>query len=74
MSYIGSNIARDTKRAQVESAMIYVAEMIGLDGGEVYLPIFERLEDELEKLSSQDTAIERARRLAQAKRASVAGS
>ncbi|AZO77751.1 MULTISPECIES: hypothetical protein [unclassified Bosea (in: a-proteobacteria)] len=34
------------------------------DGGEVYAPIFERLEQELAALDRRDSAVERARRLA----------
>lgn len=34
------------------------------DGGEVYAPIFERLEQELAALDRHDSAVERARRLA----------
>lgn len=71
MSFTGPSIARATKCAQVESAMLYVAEMIDLNGGAVYLPIFLRLESELEKLKDEETAIERARRLAQAARAAA---
>lgn len=38
------------------------------DDGEVYAPIFERLEQELAALDRRDSAVERARRLARSVR------
>lgn len=38
------------------------------DDGEVYAPIFERLEQELAALDRRDSAVERARRLARSSR------
>lgn len=38
------------------------------DDGEVYAPIFERLEQELAALDRRDSAVERARRLARNRR------
>lgn len=73
MSYNGPSIALQTEQAQIENALHYVAQMIDLEGGEVYLPIFENLEAELAKLTSRETAIERARRMARARR-EAAGS
>ncbi len=54
---------RQRLRVRVENALLYVAEMVGGVGGEVYVPLFERLEKELEAFNCLETAVERARRL-----------
>lgn len=42
----------------------YVARMVAeRSDGAAYLPLFERLEKELETVSAQESAIERARRI-----------
>lgn len=48
---------------RLENALEYAAICVA-QHGEAYLPIFERLESELENLRSKETALERARRLA----------
>lgn len=50
-------------RAEIEAAMLTAAQLVELYG-EVYAPIFERLEKELAALDRRDSAAERARRLA----------
>ena len=56
-----------TTRERIERALEYMA-MCVMEQGEVYLPIFERLEDELAKAQAKDSALERARKLAGYKR------
>ena len=73
MSYSGPSGALKADQARIENSLHYVAQMIDLEGGEVYLPIFESLEAELAKLMSQETTVERARRMARARR-EVVGS
>jgi len=69
MSYEGSNIGRDAMRARIECALTYVDEMVAeRDDGEAYLPILLRLEEELAALAEKDTAVERAKRRATARR------
>lgn len=69
MSYQGSNIYREAHRARVVSALDYVAAMVSdRDDGDVYLPVFLRLEEELTALGDKESAIERAKRMAKAKR------
>ena len=64
----GSTNSAQTEQARIENALLYVVQMIDLEGGEVYLPIFQCLETELAKLTAKETAIERARRMARAAR------
>jgi hypothetical protein len=52
-----------TLRERIERAMETLA-LIMEDDGEVYAPIFERLEQELAALDRRDSAVDRARRLA----------
>lgn len=49
---------------RVERALIVAAQLVELYG-EVYLPIFERLERELAQLQRKSSAVDRARRIAQ---------
>lgn len=68
MAYLGSDVGREALRARIVSAQAYVAEMVaGRTDGEVYLPIFVRLEAELAALEAKETAIERAKRLVMSK-------
>lgn len=70
MSYNGSNIAGDALRARLENALEFVAAMVAdRDDGAAYLPVFTRLEKELDSMKERESAIERAKRLARAKRA-----
>jgi len=71
MGYKGSSTATDSEKARLENALLYIAEMIDLENGDVYLPLFEKLECALNSLSARETAIERARRMAQAARAAA---
>ena len=48
---------------RIEAALIVVARHVAAPGGEVYLPVYERLERELAALEARETAIDRARRL-----------
>jgi hypothetical protein len=69
MIYEGSNISRDAHRSRVENALDCVAAMVAdRDDGDVYLPVFLRLEEELTALGDKESAIERAKRLAKARR------
>lgn len=54
----------NSHRERVERALRTVAALVAQPGGEVYLPIFERLERELAAIEIQDRALERARALA----------
>ncbi|OWU81727.1 hypothetical protein ATO6_23240 [Oceanicola sp. 22II-s10i] len=68
MAYLGSDVGREALRARIVSAQAYVAEMVAeRTDGEVYLPIFVRLEAELAALEAKETAIERAKRLVMSK-------
>jgi hypothetical protein len=48
-------------RARIEQALQFVAAIVAAPGGEVYLPIFVRLERELASLDAQTDALSRAR-------------
>jgi gamma-glutamyltranspeptidase len=48
---------------RIEAALIIVARHVVALGGDVYLPVYERLERELAALEARETAIDRARRL-----------
>jgi len=51
--------------ADLREALAYVAEMITeRPDGETYLPIFQALETEIEARATQESAIDRARRIA----------
>ena len=51
--------------ADLREALAYVAEMIAeRPDGETYLPIFQALETEIEARATQESAIDRARRIA----------
>lgn len=63
MSYAGSNTIQHAKRAQLVELLEYVAGMIDGPGGEAYLPIFQRVEEEIQAISVKENAIERARRI-----------
>lgn len=54
-----SHISRD----RIERALRTVAEIVARPGGEIYLPIFERLERELAAIDCRLLAIERAKSL-----------
>lgn len=70
MGYRVSSIAPKSERASLENALLYIAEMINLENGDIYLPLFEKLECGLNSLSERETTIERARRIVQEARAS----
>tara|TARA_R110002012_G_scaffold122837_1_gene273018 strand:- start:130 stop:357 length:228 start_codon:yes stop_codon:yes gene_type:complete len=64
MSYESPGLYRDVRRAQLIELLEYLAEMIdGPKSDESYLPIFTRVEAEIEALSVTESAIERARRV-----------
>lgn len=71
MGYKVSSIAPKSERAGLENALLYIAEMIVLENGDVYLPLFEKLECALNSLSERETAKERARRMVQEVRAAA---
>ncbi len=48
---------------RLESALAYTALCL-TEQGEAYLPLFERLEAELEAARAKESAVERARRMA----------
>jgi hypothetical protein len=58
--------AHSVHRRRLERALHIVAGIVGRPGGEIYLPIFERLERELTALDKAESALARARALAQA--------
>lgn len=59
---------------EVESALNYVATCIAdRPDGAAFLPIFERLEAEVAKMRSTESAIDRARRLSRGRAAAAAG-
>lgn len=48
-------------RARIEQALRFMADIVTGPGGEVYLPIFERLERELAAIDAKSDALQRAR-------------
>ena len=58
--------AEKIDRARLERALQAVAAIVAQRGGEVYLPIFERLERELATLDKAESALARARSIADA--------
>lgn len=54
-------------RQRIERALLTAAQLVEYHG-EVYAPIFERLEQELAALERRDSAAARARRLARGQR------
>lgn len=71
MGYKVSSIAPKNERAGLENALLYIAEMIVLENGDVYLPLFKKLEHALNSLSERETTKERARRMVQEVRAAA---
>lgn len=55
------DVAQSITRARIERALHYVAMIVDGPDGEVYLPIFERLECELAVLDAKTDALARAR-------------
>lgn len=51
-------------RERIERALCFVAAIVAEPGGEVYLPIFGRLERELAELDAKADALARARTIA----------
>lgn len=51
-------------RERIERALRFVAAIVAEPGGEVYLPIFERLERELTEIDTKADALARARSIA----------
>lgn len=51
-------------RARVERALHFLATIVTETGGEVYLPLFERLERELAAIDAKADALARARTIA----------
>jgi hypothetical protein len=51
-------------RSRLEGALRIVAAIVARPGGEIYLPIFERLERELAAFDKAETALARARAIA----------
>ncbi|WP_221892596.1 hypothetical protein [Pontivivens nitratireducens] len=71
----GCSPPREARRAELTELLEYIAEMIGDPGnGEAYLPIFTRVEAEIDALSQTESAIERARRVRREKGARAARS
>lgn len=48
-------------RARIEQALGFMAAIVAAPGGEIYLPIFERLERELVAVDAKTDALQRAR-------------
>jgi hypothetical protein len=48
-------------RARIEQALRFMANIVTAPNGEVYLPIFERLERELAAVDAKSDALQRAR-------------
>lgn len=52
-----------TDREEIQRALVVSAQIVARDGP-AFLPVFERLEQELERFASQDGVLQRARRIA----------
>ena len=57
------NVASQITRTRIERALWFMAKVVAGPDGEVYLPIFERLERELATLDAKTDALARARSL-----------
>lgn len=53
-------------RARIEQALRFMANIVTGPDGEVYLPIFERLERELAAIDAKSDALQRARTMVEA--------
>ncbi len=53
--------AQSITRARIENALRFIATIVAEPGGEVYLLIFERLEQELAAIDTKTDALARAR-------------
>jgi hypothetical protein len=60
MSHINQNVF---KLAELKEACKYVAQMLSATDCQAFLPIFQRLEKEMEALSANESAMDRARRM-----------
>lgn len=70
MCYVAKCLSGEAHRAELTELLEYLAEMVGdPDNGETYLPIFLRVEAEIEAISVTECAIERARRVRREKEA-----
>jgi hypothetical protein len=58
---VSAAVAQSITRARIERALQFIAGVVAGPGGEVYLPIFERLERELAALDTKADALARAR-------------
>lgn len=61
---VSSPACHPITRERVQRALHFVAEIVASPGGEVYLPIFERLEAELAAIDRKTDALARARSFA----------
>ena len=60
---MSSNVKAEIARERIEHALWFVAKIVAEPDGEVYLPIFERLERELAAIDAKSDAMARARTL-----------
>ncbi len=60
-------------RERLERALAAVASIVAQPGGDVYVPIFERLEYELQLFNEKRSAVERARAMTYRTSAKVRG-
>lgn len=58
---MSSNVTSESTQERIERALRFMAQVVAGPDGEVYLPIFERLERELAALDAKSSALERAR-------------
>lgn len=64
MIYVTNCLSGEARRTELNELLEYLAEMVSdPDNGEAYLPIFLRVEAEIEALSVTECAMERARRV-----------
>lgn len=70
MGYVSNFLSGEARRAELAALLEYFAEMVeDPENGEAYLPLFMRVEAEIEALSVTECAIERARRVMREKKA-----
>jgi len=61
---VSRSVDRPVSRQRVEDALQFVAAIVAGPDGEVYLPIFHRLERELAAIDERESALARARSIA----------
>lgn len=70
MGYVSNFLTGEALHAELTALLEYFAEMVeDPENGKAYLPLFTRVEAEIEALSATECAIERARRVMREKKA-----